>query len=369
MRSFLLAQDEFAAVHGERILTARISLPAARYPASDDKQRFFDTLVPRLKSIPGVQVVSAVSNPPGGGALECHFELEGQPIPEAERRPAAAGVAAWPDYFSLLGMPVLRGREFTDSDGLPGSEAAIVSRQFVARHYAGRDPIGTRLRLFGPDGRARPWMTVIGVVAGFRQYDPSNPVNDSQVFIPYRFETSLGMAVLLRTNGDPSRLAPALRSEVQQLDQDLALSSVQTLEAIFIRSRWHWRVFGTVFLIFAVLALGMAGVGIYAVMAHATSSRTHEIGIRLALGAGFGAIMRLALRRGLIQLALGMGIGLAAALGVCRLMARLLFKVSPHDPATLTAVAAVLAAVGLLACWMPARRAARLDPFRALRQD
>jgi predicted permease len=281
----------------------------------------------------------------------------------------AAGVIAWPDYFRLLGTPILRGREFVDSDGLQGTEAVIVSRQFVARHYAGQDPIGKRLRLFGLDGQARPWMTVIGVVAGFRQQDSSNPVNDSQVFVPYRFESGQGMTVLLRTSGTPSSLAPALRSEVQQLDEDLPLSSVQTLEEMFYRSRWHWRVFGTVFLIFAVVALGMAAVGIYAVMAHATSNRTHEIGIRLALGAGFGSIIRLVLRRGLIQLSLGMGIGLAAALGACQLMAQLLFKVSPRDPLTLTVVAAVLAAVGLVACWMPARRAARLDPFRALRQD
>jgi ABC-type antimicrobial peptide transport system permease subunit len=212
-------------------------------------------------------------------------------------------------------------------------------------------------------------MTIVGVVGGFRQNESTSPLNDSQMFVPYRFEAIPGMTVLLRTGANPSALAPALRSEVQQADEDLPLVNVQTLQEMFYRSRWHWRVFGTVFLIFALVALGMAAVGIYAVMAHASTNRTHEIGIRLALGAGFGSIMRLVLRRGLIQLSLGTVIGLTAALGVCQLMTRLLFKTSPRDPATLATVTAILVSVGLVACWMPARRAARLDPFRALRRD
>jgi putative ABC transport system permease protein len=369
MRSFLLAQDEFSFLHGERVLAARLGLPEGRYPKPEDRQRFYEKLVGRLGSLPGAQVVSFVSNVPNGGSAGWRFELEGQAIPEAERRPAAAGVVASKDYFRLLGLAVVRGREFEDHDGLPGKEAAIVSQQFVARHYPNQDPIGKRLRLFGPKNEPKAWMTIIGVVPGFRQNDPSNPTNDSQVFVPHRFDSYAGMTILIRTQGAPASLAQAVRSEVQLLDEDLPLFNVESLEDYFRRARWQWRVFGTLFLIFAVVALGMAAVGIYAVMAHGTSRRTQEIGIRLALGAGFGDIMRLVLRRGLLQLILGMVLGISAALAVCQLMARLLFKVSPRDPITFALVAIALAAAGLLACWIPARRAARLNPVRALRYE
>jgi predicted permease len=367
MRSFLLAQEEFSYLNARQILHARVGLPSSRYPKAEDRQRFYEKVMTRLGSLPGAKVVSFASNPPGTGSSGWRFELEGQSIPEAERRPAAAGVVASKDYFRLLGIPVLRGREFEDNDGMPGKEAAIVRREFVTRHWPNQDPIGKRLRLFDPNNQARAWMTVIGEVPGFRQNNPTNPNNDSQVFVPHRFESNSGMAILIRTQGPPAALAPALRSEVQQLDEDLPLFAVQSLEEEYQRSRWHWRVFGTLFLIFAVVALGMAAVGIYAVMTHATNRRTQEIGVRMALGAGFADIMRLVLRRGLLQLALGMVLGMGAALGVCQLMGRLLFKVSPRDPVTFVTVAAALGAVGLMACWMPARRAAKVDPMRALR--
>ena len=367
MRSFLLAQEEFSYLNARQILHARVNLPSSRYPKPEDRHRFFEKLMTRLESLPGAKAVSFASNPPGTGSSGWRFELEGQPIPEAERRPAAAGVVVSKDYFRLLGMPV-RGREFQDSDGLPGKEAAIVSRQFVARHWPNENPIGKRLRLFGgPDNQPRAWMTVIGEVPGFRQNDPRDLNNDSQVFVPHRFESNSGMAILVRTQGPPAALAPAVRSEMQQLDEDLPLFGVESLQEQYQRSRWHWRVFGTLFLIFAVVALGMAAIGIYAVMTHTTNRRIQEIGVRMALGAGFADIMRLVLRRGLLQLALGMVLGISAALGVCQLMERLLFKVSPRDPVTFVIVAAALAAVGLMACWMPARRAAKVDPMRALR--
>jgi len=164
-------------------------------------------------------------------------------------------------------------------------------------------------------------------------------------------------------------LTPGLRSEVQQIDQDLPLFDTMILEERFSRQRWYLRVFGTLFLIFAAVAMGMASVGIYAVMAHASSRRTREIGLRMALGAGAGSILRLVLGRGVKQIVLGMVLGLAAALAVCRLMAGLLFKVSPSDPATFVLVVLMLGGMGLAATWLPARRAARLDPMKALRHE
>jgi ABC-type antimicrobial peptide transport system permease subunit len=207
------------------------------------------------------------------------------------------------------------------------------------------------------------------VVPDIRQGNLGNESDDPVIYVPHRFESSGSMQVLLRTSTEPTSLATALRTEVQQLDQDLALFDVRTLDDQIARGRWYLRVFGTVFLIFALIALCMAAVGIYAVMAQATNRRTREIGVRIALGAGVSSILRLVLGRGIKQLALGVVLGLAAGLAVCRLMARLMFHVSPSDPLTFIAVTATLLAAGLFATWLPARRAAKLDPVKALRYE
>lgn len=369
MRSFLAAQDEFAGMNGQQVLKTVVSLPNARYPDPAGRQQFFERLMPRLASIPGVRDVAFVSNTPGGGGAGWRFELEGKPIDDARSRPAVSGVVAAPGYLRLLGLSLLQGRDFNDTDGLAGKEAVIVSQNFVSRHFPNQDPIGKRMRIYNSENAPRPWMTIVGVMPEMRQTQPSERMQDPVVLVPYRFESYGGMVLLLRTGGSPAALAPAVRNEVAQIDRDLALYETSSLAEHFARQRWYLRVFGTVFLIFAVIAMGMAAVGIYAVMAHATSRRTREIGVRMALGADVRSILRLVLGRGLIQLALGMVLGIVAALAVCRLMSGLLFGVSAADPLTFVTVALALGAAGLAATWFPARRAARLDPVRALRYE
>lgn len=369
VRSFLAAQTEFSGMEPSKILAARINLPNSRYPNPVDRQQFYDKLTARLTALPAITNVALISNPPGSGGALWRFELEGAQVADAKQRPAVTGVVAGSSYLQLLGQSLLRGRDFNESDGQPGKETVIVTQAFASRHFPKQDAVGRQMRLYDDAGKPRPWMTIIGVAPNIRQRNPAEQAQDPVIFVPYRFESYGSMAVLLRTHGSPASLAPAVRSEVQQIDRDLPLFDVTVLREQFERQSWYLRVFGTLFTLFACIAMGMAALGIYAVMAHAAARRTREIGVRLALGAGMGTILRLVLGRGVKQLAIGIILGLAAAFAACRLMSGFLFGVTSSDPTTFAVVTLTLAAAGLAATWFPALRAARLDPVKALRYE
>ena len=369
IRSFLAAQAEFSGILGEQVLHARVNLPSARYPTPDSRRQFYDKLLPRLAALPGALSVSTVSNLPGTGTGNEKFEIAGRLIPEHESRPNAGIITASPGYFSLLGKNLIQGKDFEPADGLAGKTTAIVSREFVAKFFPNEDPTGQRIRFYDEKKQPREWLTIVGVSPDIRHSDPGRPQAAPIVTVPYNWEGQNGMAILIRTAGNPVTLSSALRREVQQIDDLLPLFDVETLEKNLDRSRWHLRVFGTLFLSFAVIAMGMAAVGIYAVIAHAVTQRTREIGVRLALGAGAGSIVRLVLSRGLVQIGLGMTLGLAAAFYLCRLMGALLIQVSPSDPLTFATVGLTLLLAGIAACLIPARRAGRLDPLEALRHE
>jgi ABC-type antimicrobial peptide transport system permease subunit len=254
-------------------------------------------------------------------------------------------------------------------DGDVGKEAAVVTRDFAARYWPNEQAVGKRFRFVEKD-KPVLWMTVVGVSADLVQ---NAQTNDSRplVFITYRQEAWGWMAILLRTAGDPSSLATPLRAAVQTIDPDLPLFETRSLPVALERQRWFLRVFGTLFLVFALTGLLMASVGIYAVVSQSTSRRTREIGIRMALGATADGIMRLVLSRGLGQLAIGVVVGLGGALGATRLMqkAGFLIQVSPNDPLVFVTITGLLVCIGVIACWLPARRAARIAPTEALRTE
>ena len=369
IQSFVAAQNEFAGIQGVRILHARVSLPDSRYANAEARRQFFDKLMPRLAALPGVEAVGMTSSAPGDGGGGQRFEIAGQPMPEPERRPAANVLTASPGYFGLLGLGVTQGRDFEATDGQAGKETALVSRLFVAKHFPQTNPLGQKLRFFGSDQKPEAWLTIVGVVPDVRQPSPESSTQDPVVIVPHRMDGNGSMALLVKTSGNPAGLSTAVRREVQQLDELLPLFSVEPLAETMARSRWHLRVFGVVFGIFAFIALGLAAVGIYAVISHATGRRTREIGIRLALGATGGMILRDVLQRGLLQLGLGLAVGVTGAWLTCRLMGNLLFQVSADDPTTYLGVAGVLLLAGVAACVAPALKAARLDPLAALRQE
>ena len=367
VRSFLDSQSLNDWIPAEKLLTARISLPQERYATPDARVRFFEQLLPRIEALPGATRVALGSDLPGMGSGRRRVEIEQAPLHDPSHGPYASVLVAFPGYFSAIDLPILLGRDFNDSDGAPGKRSAIVSKDFAARFWPNQAAVGKRFRFYTKD-KPGEWIGVIGVSAGIVQR-PDQAAPDPLLFLPYRQEGYDSMALLFRSTANPASAASAVRAVVQSMDQDLPLFDVRTLAEAVERQQWYLRLFGALFLIFALIALVMAAVGIYAVIAQATGSRTREIGVRMALGATARNILGLVLRRGVKQLFAGLLLGLAAAFPASRLMSVLPFRISPSDPRVFITVSLLLTAVGLFACWLPARRAAALNPVEAIRYE
>jgi predicted permease len=367
VRAFIVNLSFNQGLPASQLLTARVSLPSVRYADAAARVRFFDQLLPRIGAIPGVTQVEMTSEFPGMGAPTRRVEIEHSALQDPAHGPSAPYLVQTPGYFGAIGLPVLAGRDFNSSDGEPGHRSAVVSKEFAARYWPKQEAIGKRFRFYRDD-KPGEWLSVTGVAADLAQRrDEHGP--ETLVFLPYRQEGFDSMGLMVRSNGNPAALTSAVRGAVQSLDQDLPLSEVRTLAEALEKNQWYLRLFGKLFGGFALIALVMASVGIYAVIAQAASSRTREIGVRMALGATSRNILGLVLRRGVAQLAAGLALGLAAAYPVARLMAALPMGVSPSDPVSFAVVSLVLIGVGLFACWLPARRAAVLDPVKAIRYE
>ena len=364
MHSFLEHLSLNRMVPAEQILTARLDLPKLRYQDTDARWRFYQQLQQRVSALPGVTQAAIGSNLPGIGAATDHIEIEHSPIEKPEKGPSAAFLVQSPGYFAAINLPILSGRDFNDTDGSPNHESAVVTTEFAQRHWPNQNAIGKRFRFFTGE-KPDPWSTVIGISANIIQ-QPNEKNPSPLVFLPYRQKGWTGMALLVRSNGDSSA---AVRAVVQNLDQDLPLTQVRMLNKAIEHDQWYLHLFGKLFLGFALVALVMASVGIYAVIAQTTSRRTQEIGVRIALGATTRNILSLVMMRGLKQLLAGLAIGLAITFPVARAMDALRLRASTYDPIVLCIVCLILAVVGLFACWLPARRAAALDPVKAIRYE
>jgi putative ABC transport system permease protein len=364
LRSFLASDSVNAWVPREHVITARVTLPESRYPDKTARFRFFDGLNTELAHLPGATHAAAMTAAPGLGSPVLRLETEGALVDVPADRRTAATVAVSADYFPMMGLPITRGRNFESGDGEVGHEVAIITPAFAASFWPGQDPIGRRLR-FNGEHTPDPWATVIGVSGDIVQ--SSNEAEPSAVvFIPFRQSDMQSGMLAVRTTGDASSLANLVRQKVQRVDADLALFDVKTISELLVSQRWPYRVFGTLFFVFALMALLMASVGLYAVMSQATGRRTREIGIRMALGATPAAILGTVMRRGVMQLGIGLVGGLAAAVATTRAMRVLLIGVQPNDPVTFVVSAGLLLMVGSLACWLPARRASAVAPVQAL---
>jgi putative ABC transport system permease protein len=378
-KSFLRLLDVGLGFQPENVLTVDLDLSRTRYARNEQVASFYDELLNRIQNLPGVQAAGAVEFLPLSGFDSSGFiRIEGRP-PSAEDDRRAHYRSVTSDYFRALGIPLVKGRAFTDRDNREGPRVAIINETMARRYWPAEDPIGKRVALvfeslrFFPNrppelDLAQGLREIVGVVADVKHLGlEAAPV--PEMFTPFLQRPVRDLALVVRASSDPTNLIGGVRRAVLDLDKDQPISNISTMTDVLSRAVATPRFNALLIGLFAALALALGTVGLYGVIAYSVAQRTHEIGVRMALGAGEREILRLVLVRGLTLTLIGVAAGLAAALALTRLMANLLFGVKPTDPATFAGVALLLTAVALAACYVPARRATKVDPIIALRYE
>lgn len=374
VRSFFALYYKNLVVETGGLVTARLALPADRYPSHGDQQRFIRALDERLSAMPqfsGVTIGSDIPIQPLAPPSSRVLEIDGHaPVDATSQTVAVEGIDE--DYFDTLRLPILRGRSLTSLDGEAGRASAVVNARFAAMYFPDREVLGNRIRVTSP-AIASPWLTIVGVATTVPNFAP-NRMAQPLVYMPRSADQGASrlVSVIVRSSeAQAARLAAvhALRQQAAGIDPDLPLYAIQTMTEAVALSRWGIRAVGSWFITIAVIAMVLASMGLYALTAHGVAQRTQEIGVRMALGARSSQVVWLFVRRTVIQLALGLAFGLAGALAIGRLLMAFLGDTNPRDPLTLALVSALLVGVALAASVWPARKAARIDPATALRAD
>lgn len=367
VRSYMKIESLELGFNTNNLLTGAIQLAEAKWKEPAARLRFQEQLVERVRTVPGVRTVTAASGFPPTGGAPMSIEVEGRPLVDRARAPRALTISIAADHFATLGVSLLRGRLFTGADGEPGSEVAIINERLAAQLFEGQDPIGRRFRPLA-DGD-RPWLTIVGVSPTLRQGNPQQIEPQPVIYQPFRQEPTRNVWLLIRTAIAPEGVMAPIREAVREVNPDQPLYNLRTYESLLSEVSWLWRIFGTLFAIFAAIALVLSAIGLYAVTAYSVTQRTQEIGVRMALGAGRGQVSWLILRRGLAQLAIGTAIGLVGAWFAGGVLETLLVQMSAHDPVTFVVITALLLVITVAACLLPASRAMRVDPVVALRAE
>jgi predicted permease len=367
MRSFWKLQQADPGFNPEHVLTASLNLPRARYENGPKVAAFQQRLLERLAALPGAQSVGLTSDLPWTGYDEnAGFIIEGKTFP-GDDGPGGRYHFVSADYFRAVGVPLITGRFFNESDRMGAPVVVLINRAMAERFWRDENPVGSRFT-FSSRPKESDWITVVGVVGDVKDF-PHSPAAAPAFYLPTSQEAPRDIILAVRSGVEPSRLIEAVRNEVQALDKDLPLSDVKTLDAIAATAVAGRRL--TLWLVgfFALAALALAAIGIYSVLSYLVAQRTHEIGVRMSLGAQLGDVMKLVIRQGMTMVFLGVALGLVAAFGLTRLMTGLLFGVSATDPLTFAVIALLLLLVALVACFVPARRATKVDPLVAMRGE
>jgi putative ABC transport system permease protein len=366
-RSFLTLFKTDPGFDPDHVLTMNLVLPRAKYKDEPQSAAFYTALVQRVKAIPGVESAAAVNFLPlGGSNASDDYLIEGEPVPPPGRENEGRYRVCTADYFSTMRIPILKGRAFTEQDKAGATPVVIVNETLARKHWPGQDPIGKRIRFDYPIDKA-PWMEIVGVSKDVR-HELTLEVTP-ELYLPHPQDSWNSMVLVARTTVDPASLAGAIRQSVWSIDKDQPVFDVRTMEQVRSLSVGLQTFSSLMIGIFAGIALLLASIVIYGVMAFVVTQRTQEIGIRMALGARGMDVLRLVLANGMKLAVIGLSIGLVVAWGVTRFFAKLLVGVKPTDLLTFTVVSVCLLAAAFLACYVPARRATKVDPLEALRYE
>jgi predicted permease len=372
-RSFMKLYTMNVGFPTDHLTTLRMRLPESKYPSADARLGFFEGLEARLRAVPGVEAVTVTTGVPPFDGGERRLRIDRTTAGSGEPWPLVSIVTISPSFFEVLRVPVIRGRIFDSMDGAAGRETVIINERLATEFFHGEDPIGRRIqfarRETTPDQAAAPWHTIIGVAPSIRHGSPQDAYLNAVVYVPYRQEAPGAASLIIRSGLAPESALDIVRREVQAIDRDQPVFRIQTSDQMLAESRWAQRVFGSSFAIFAGIALVLSTLGLYSVMAYSVTQRTQEIGIRMALGAQAPQVIWLILTQGLLQLAIGLGLGLAGALAMSRVLRGVLVEITPSDPVTFAAITMLLTVVSMAACLLPARQATRIDPLAALRAE
>jgi putative ABC transport system permease protein len=362
IRSFVRLSSVDPGFDPQHLLTERVVLPLGKYPEPARCTPFFQSVLERVGGLPGVESVAAASPSPLTDALLGGLEIEGRPTPRGVQISTVISAIS-PSFFHTLRIPLISGRNFTSHDDGSAPNVAIVNDIFARRYFGQADPLGHRIRIL--DGS---WYSIVGVVPNTR-YLPLTTEPSPEVFICDVQHPQWDMTLIVHATSDPASLAAAVRGKVHEVDPNQPVDHVATMEERFSQAVAPQRFNALVLVIFAGMAVILAGVGVYGVMAYSVTRRTHEIGVRMALGAQRQDVLQFVLRHGALLVASGIGLGVAGALALTRSLSSLLYGVKPTDPLTFIGVSLILISVALMASYIPARRATKVEPMVALRHE
>jgi putative ABC transport system permease protein len=368
VQSFVRLSNISPGFRADGLLTARVQIPATRYDTPQRSSGFYSDVVARIAALPGVQSAAAITFLPlGGGGIGTSFHRIDGPVPAPGQSPTTDVRPVTPGFFRTMGIPQVMGRDFTSADQGKSPLVAIVNETLIARYLAGENPLGKRLYVFiGPPDRTV--YDVVGVVGDIKLTSLDGEVRPT-VYIPHTQLPFGVMTFVARTEGNPELLVPGVSAAVHGIDRELPLADVRTMDAVVDRTLARPRIVAVLLSVFAVMALALAAVGVYGVMAYSVAQRTQEIGVRMALGATTDSVFGLVIGDALRLVGIGVAAGLVCAAGLTRLLTTLLYETEPLDPVTFIVTAVLLTVVAMLASFVPARRGTRIAPNQALRAE